>query len=167
MLGSGPRGANQSSTLTWNAETSRQMAAQGQILQWPDEGREVAGEAEGLSVHLATSVSVRSILSHQTHLRSVLPFTPKTGTSLFPQCKQRVTLSIACPPSILFLRSYFSPKRRRGTFVPKGSQGAMQAAIEPETSTERQAFIALPATMLKPGHPQRSSGAAGQPSGLA
>ena len=142
------------------------MAAPGQILQWPDEGREVVGGAEGQSAHLATSVSIGSILSHQAHLRSVLPFTPKTGTSLFPQCKQRVTLSIACPPSDpCFVCSHFSPQRRNGTFVPDGSQGAMQTAIEPGASAEHRAFTALPATTLTAGHSRKSSGTSGQPSG--
>jgi hypothetical protein len=65
------------------------------------------GSANGLSAHLAVTVSIGSTSSHQTHFSSVLLFA-RTGTSLFPQCKQRVTLSIACPPSgasFLFLVS--------------------------------------------------------------
>jgi hypothetical protein len=54
--------------------------------------------ANGLLAHLAVSVSIGSTSSHQTHFNSVLPSALGTGTNLFPQCKQRVTLSIASPP---------------------------------------------------------------------
>jgi hypothetical protein len=55
----------------------------------------------------------------QTHLSSVLPFALGTGTSLFPQCKQRVILSIACPPQTLPFCFSFSPQNAgTETFVP-------------------------------------------------
>jgi hypothetical protein len=65
----------------------------------------VIGPANGLLAHLAASVSIGSTL-HQTHLSSVLPSALGAGTNLFPQCKQRVTLSIASPPR--FFRSFLA-----------------------------------------------------------
>ena len=84
------------------------------------------GPANGLLAHLAVSVSIGSTSSHRAHFSSVLPSVLGTGTNLFPQCKQRATLSIASPPrffrSFLCLRA-FNPSRLRlnrwnGTFVP-------------------------------------------------
>ena len=55
--------------------------------------------ASGLSAHLfAAVVSIGSSSSQNKHFNSVRPLELGIGTILFPQCKQRVTLSIASPP---------------------------------------------------------------------
>ena len=55
--------------------------------------------ASGLSAHLfAAVISIGSSSSQKMHLNSVRPHELVIGTILFPQCKQRVTLSIASPP---------------------------------------------------------------------
>jgi len=47
---------------------------------------------------LHASVRIGSTLSHNKHEISVLPSGSKVGTSLFPQSKQRVTVSMTPPP---------------------------------------------------------------------
>ncbi len=54
--------------------------------------------ANGPSAHLAVAVSIGSTLSQQRHLSSVLPFALGIETNLLPQCKHRVTGSIAFLP---------------------------------------------------------------------
>ena len=55
--------------------------------------------ASGLSAHLfAAVVSIGSSSSQNKHFNSVRPLGLGVDTILFPQCKQRVTLSIASPP---------------------------------------------------------------------
>ena len=66
--------------------------------------------ANGLSAHLAVAVSIGSTFSQQRHLSSVLPFALGIETNLLPQCKHRVTGSIAFLP--------FRFQRRNVPFVP-------------------------------------------------
>ena len=55
--------------------------------------------ASGLSAHLfAAVISIGSSLSQNKHFNSVRPLELGIGTILFPQCKQRVTLSISLLP---------------------------------------------------------------------
>ena len=82
----------------------------------------MVGPANGLLAHLADSVSIGSTSSHQTHLSSVLPSALGTGTNLFPQCKQRVTLSIASPPRFFGPSFAFAPSTLRVCALTAGTE---------------------------------------------
>jgi hypothetical protein len=63
----------------------------------------------------AAVVCIGSSSSQNKHFNSVGPLEQAIGTILFPQCKQRVTLSIASPPRFSFA---FAAKRWNRTLVP-------------------------------------------------